>query len=151
MKKPSDEEPDWNSQRMKIIGLGESSIRKSYYPELQQRLDELLKNNEELNAAYQELTATQEELQQNYNELSLRERELHESRNLLRAIYDGSPDMIFIHHADGHILEVNENVVRILGFTRGEILAAQPEDTSGTGYTSAMAMEKLGRALQGES
>jgi PAS domain S-box-containing protein len=151
MKKPSDEEPDWNSQRMKIIGLGESSIRKSYYPELQQRLDELLKNNEELNAAYEELTATQEELQQNYNELSLRERELHESRNLLRAIYDGSPDMIFIHHADGHILEVNENVVRILGFTRGEILAAQPEDTSGTGYTSAMAMEKLGRALQGES
>ena len=54
MKKHSDEDPDWNSQRMKIIGLGESSMRKSYYPELQQRLDELVKNNEDLNAAYEE-------------------------------------------------------------------------------------------------
>ena len=54
MKERSDVSPDWDSQRMKIIGLGESSIRKSYYPELQQRLDELLKNNEDLNAAYEE-------------------------------------------------------------------------------------------------
>ncbi|MEN6573901.1 sensor histidine kinase [Methanobacterium aggregans] len=32
---------EWRSLREKIIGLGESSIRKSYYPELQKRLDEL--------------------------------------------------------------------------------------------------------------
>lgn len=35
------EHPDWNSLRDKIIGLGESSIQKSYYPELQKRLAEL--------------------------------------------------------------------------------------------------------------
>ena len=151
MKKHSDEDPDWNSQRMKIIGLGESSIRKSYYPELQQRLDELVKNNEDLNAAYEELTATQEELRQNYNELSLRERELQESRNLLQAIYNGSPDMIVIHHADGHIIDVNENVVSNLGFTREEMLHAITEETSGDGYTSLMALEKIGHALRGES
>jgi len=151
MKEHSDESPDWDSQRMKIIGLGESSIRKSYYPELQQRLDELLKNNEDLNAAYEELTATQEELQQNYQELTLRERELQESRNLLRAIFDGSPDMIFIHNADGHIIDVNENGVRNLGFTREEIMHVPPEVTSGEGYTTAMAMEKMEITLQGES
>ncbi len=32
---------NWNSIREKIIGLGEQSIRKSYYPELQERLSEL--------------------------------------------------------------------------------------------------------------
>ena len=73
------------------------------------------------------LTATQEELQHNYQELTLRERELQESRNLLRAIFDGSPDMIFIHNADGHIIDVNENVARNLGFTREEIMHVPPE------------------------
>jgi PAS domain S-box-containing protein len=41
MKKHSESGPDWKAQREKIIGLGESSIHKSYYPELQQRLSEL--------------------------------------------------------------------------------------------------------------
>ena len=36
----SDEE-NWNSLREKIIGLGERSIHKSYYPELQQQMAEL--------------------------------------------------------------------------------------------------------------
>jgi PAS domain S-box-containing protein len=37
----SDLEDNWDSIREKIIGLGEQSIQKSYYPELQQRLSEL--------------------------------------------------------------------------------------------------------------
>jgi two-component system, sensor histidine kinase PdtaS len=37
----SDHEDNWDSIREKIIGLGEQSIRKSYYPELQQRVSEL--------------------------------------------------------------------------------------------------------------
>ena len=41
MNRPSDEEEQWRSQREKIIGLGERSLRKTYYPELQQKLDEL--------------------------------------------------------------------------------------------------------------
>ncbi len=35
------ETDDWDSLRDKIIGLGESSFQKSYYPELQKRLGEL--------------------------------------------------------------------------------------------------------------
>jgi PAS domain S-box-containing protein len=151
MKKHSEDNPDWNSQRMKIIGLGESSIRKSYYPELQQRLDELLRKNEDLNAAYEELTATQEELRQNYDELARRERELVESKNLLEAIYNGSPDMIYIHAADGRILDVNENVTMNLGFTREEMQRTVPEDVSGKDYTTSMAMEQMNKALSGAS
>lgn len=41
MKKPSEAQDNWAAQREKIIGLGERSLRKTYYPELQQRLDEL--------------------------------------------------------------------------------------------------------------
>ncbi|GAB7025479.1 PAS domain S-box protein [Geotalea toluenoxydans] len=41
MTKPSDGGEDWSVQREKIIGLGERSLRKTYYPELQQKLDEL--------------------------------------------------------------------------------------------------------------
>ncbi len=41
MKRRSDSREDWDDLREKIIGLGERSIRKSYYPELQQRLAEL--------------------------------------------------------------------------------------------------------------
>ncbi|WP_321421202.1 histidine kinase dimerization/phosphoacceptor domain -containing protein [uncultured Methanobacterium sp.] len=37
----SDLDDNWDSVREKIIGLGEQSIRKSYYPQLQQRLSEL--------------------------------------------------------------------------------------------------------------
>jgi two-component system, sensor histidine kinase PdtaS len=37
----SDSDDNWDSIREKIIGLGEQSIRKSYYPELQERLSEL--------------------------------------------------------------------------------------------------------------
>jgi PAS domain S-box-containing protein len=151
MKKHSEDDPDWNSQRMKIIGLGESSIRKSYYPELQQRLEELLMKNEDLNAAYEELTATQEELRQNYDELARRERQLVESKNLLEAIYNGSPDMIYIHAADGRILDVNENVTKNLGFTREEMCRTIAEDVSRKDYTASMAMEQMNKALSGAS
>ncbi|MBM9604561.1 hybrid sensor histidine kinase/response regulator [Desulfopila inferna] len=47
MKKPSEQETR-DLLRSKIIGLGEKSIRKSYYPELQQRIAELEKTNREL-------------------------------------------------------------------------------------------------------
>ena len=41
MDKPSDPRDEWAAHREKIIGLGERSLRKTYYPELQRRLDEL--------------------------------------------------------------------------------------------------------------
>ncbi len=55
MKNRSDSDDDWNSQLERIIGLGERSYRKSYYPELQQRLAELESKNAELKAKNAEL------------------------------------------------------------------------------------------------
>lgn len=41
MKRHYDNNQNWDSLREKLIGLGEQSMRKTYYPELQQRLAEL--------------------------------------------------------------------------------------------------------------
>jgi sigma-B regulation protein RsbU (phosphoserine phosphatase) len=41
MKKPSEPPKSWDEEREKIIGLGDRSVRKTYYPELQRKLDEL--------------------------------------------------------------------------------------------------------------
>jgi len=47
MKKLSESIDDWNSLRSKIIGFGERSLRKSYYPELQRQLDATLQSEEQ--------------------------------------------------------------------------------------------------------
>lgn len=57
MKKPSDEVEDWESRRELIIGLGEHSARKSYYPELQHRIHELESTRATLAAANLQLQA----------------------------------------------------------------------------------------------
>ena len=41
MQQPSDTGSDWDAMREHIIGMGESSIHKNYYPLLQQRLSDL--------------------------------------------------------------------------------------------------------------
>lgn len=48
MKKPSDREQRREDLRQSIIGLGEKSIRKSYYPELKQQIKELEQTNKKL-------------------------------------------------------------------------------------------------------
>lgn len=66
MKKPSDNEDLWNREREKIIGLGEKSIRKSYYPELQQKIRELEKANQHLEQEIEERHRAEEEIKKNY-------------------------------------------------------------------------------------
>ncbi|MEE4137226.1 MAG: ATP-binding protein [Desulforhopalus sp.] len=60
MKKLSDQRQEREKLRQSIIGLGERSIRKSYYPELQQRIADLERSNLELQAEIKEKLAAQE-------------------------------------------------------------------------------------------
>jgi PAS domain-containing protein len=41
MAKPFDHNNDWETRRNQVIGLGERSFHKSYYPQLRQNLDRL--------------------------------------------------------------------------------------------------------------
>jgi len=114
MKKRSEDTPDWHEQRNRIIGLGESSIRKNYYPELQRRMKELEQKNADLNAAYEDLSSKDEELRQNYEELSSKEHELRESEEKYRAVVTSSLDGIVIIR-DGVIRFVNPKAAELLG------------------------------------
>ena len=115
MRKHSEEPPDWEAQRDRIIGLGESSIRKSYYPELQQRIRDLEKKNEELNAAYEEQTATEEELRQQMDETAAKEQELRRSEERFRSLIDSSPVPIVLAR-DGIFVYSNEAFCQMTGY-----------------------------------
>ncbi|MDD3148120.1 MAG: PAS domain-containing sensor histidine kinase, partial [Candidatus Riflebacteria bacterium] len=75
MKKPSEDTQQVNLLRDKIIGLGEKSIRKSYYPELQQRINEL----EIANARLKEEILAREKLAEQQKNL---EEQLHAAQKL---------------------------------------------------------------------
>ncbi len=53
MKKPSDD--DWEARRAQILGLGEHSARKSYYPALRRRIAELERTEAALRASEERL------------------------------------------------------------------------------------------------
>lgn len=129
MKKHSDDFPDWEAQRNKIIGLGETSIRKSYFPELQQRIQELEKKNRELQAAYAEQTAVEEELRQQYDETSKKEQKLRESEEFLSSIIENIPLMIFVKEATGlRFVRFNRAGEELLGYSRMEMIGKTDYD-----------------------
>ncbi|MEW6288549.1 MAG: response regulator [Thermodesulfobacteriota bacterium] len=66
MPRRSDDDSQWGMLHEKIIGLGEKSIRKSYYPELRQKIIELEKANEELALEVIERQRGEEEIKRNY-------------------------------------------------------------------------------------
>lgn len=115
MNRHSEEPPDWEAQRNRIIGLGETSIRKSYYPELQQRIQELEKKNEELNAAYEEMTATDEDLRQQIAETGRKEQELRASEERFRNLIEASPVPIVLAR-DGLFIYTNSAFCRMTGY-----------------------------------
>ncbi|MBI5594102.1 MAG: response regulator [Deltaproteobacteria bacterium] len=69
MKKRSNAVDDWNELREKIIGLGESSIQKSYYPELQQRLAELETVNAQMKKEIEARKRAEEDLKKHRDHL----------------------------------------------------------------------------------
>lgn len=108
MSVPSEKETDPESQRKKIIGLGELSIRKSYYPELQRKHAELLKKNAELQTAYEDL--------------SRKEQQLREKETWLSSILQGSPVMQFVIDRNHHVISWNRAIEKYSGIKAEEII-----------------------------
>lgn len=77
MKKPSDDQ-QWDKMYEKVIGLGEKSIRKSYFPELQRKLRELEREvaererrEKELQRSYENRAVSNELLKLSLKEISI--------------------------------------------------------------------------------
>jgi PAS domain S-box-containing protein len=100
---------------MKIIGLGESSMRKSYYPELQQRIRELEEKTRELEAAYADQTLVSEELRRQIEETAEKEQELRKSEERFRNLIDASPVPVILAR-DGRIVYTNLALCRMTGY-----------------------------------
>lgn len=140
MNEHSDDTPDWEAQRNRIIGLGETSIRKSYYPELQQRIHELEKKNQELRAAYEEMAATDEELRQQIDEIAKKEQELRASQERFHSLYANMMDGAAIHKlktdpdgiAEDYIItEINPAFEKHLGISREQAVGKTSRDVYG--------------------
>jgi PAS domain S-box-containing protein len=86
---------DWKQMREGIIGLGEDSSRRSYYPELIARLEQL------------------EQAQQS----------LRRSEENLRTLFNTMHDAVIIHDLEGRALEVNDATLALYGVTREQACA----------------------------
>jgi len=97
MSTPSDFE-DWESKREQIIGLGEHSARKSYYPELQQKLRELERTK----------------------------LVLADANRQLRSVLDAASEIsIIATNRQGIITTFNKGAEKMLGYSADEIVGKQ--------------------------
>lgn len=155
MNEHSDDTPDWEAQRNRIIGLGETSIRKSYYPELQQRIHELEKKNQELRAAYEEMTATDEELRHQIEEIAKKEQELRASQERFHSLYANMMDGAAIHELkidqngkpeEYIITEINPAFEKHLGISRDRAVGKTSREVYGV--ESPPFLETYARVVQ---
>ena len=133
MPEHSEKIPDWKSQRQKIIGLGESSVRKNYYPELQERLIELENVNLALKERTEDLESLNAELLAEVQERRSMEEALRESEERFRAVFENANDAIYLYDFSPDMfpvpfLNVNKKAYEILGYTYDEMLCLTPWD-----------------------
>ena len=114
MQNPSDYLARRQQLQESIIGLGERSLRKSYYPELQRRIQELEQANIDLQSEMAAHTRAREALQQ--------------SQHRLRLFLDASPDMYSLKDPGLRYLLVNAAQQRFLALPEEAILGGNDAD-----------------------
>ncbi|MDP4114928.1 MAG: ATP-binding protein [Bacteroidota bacterium] len=107
MKTPSENIDDQYSLRDKIIGFGERSIRKSYYPQIQQQMEDLSKKSAEL--------------QSTVENLEIAKKSLEESEAKYRAIFENTGTATIIVEEDDVISLANGGFAKLSGYLREEI------------------------------
>jgi len=99
MRKPSDYSDNRNNLRNKIIGLGDCSIKKSYYTQLQEQVENLERSREDLIDAIKRAEA---------------------SENILRAVFDNATDGIVLADIETKKFSMmNRAMLSILGYDEG--------------------------------
>ncbi len=112
MNRHSDETTENESLRRKIIGLGDSSGRKTYYLELQDRLEEV--------------EGKRKELEENNRLMARLLEDLKESEQKYRGLVDNALVGIFRSSTDDRFLYVNDALVKIFGCESADELLSTP-------------------------
>lgn len=129
----SSPDPSSPSLRAKIIGLGERSIRKSYYPELQKKLQTISQMNEQLERRVEErtaeLVAANMALSEQIAERQQAEKSLEQVLQTLRdfhSIVNWSPAIVFRLRVGGKwpLEFVSDNFAQF-GYSAAELLSGQ--------------------------
>lgn len=86
----------------------------------------------------------------NVGEVGAVEARLEDSPILLRALYEASPDMVFLHDDTGRLIDVNSNTLKGYGYSRSEMLSLPFKTFSSTIYTEQDIADKIAGAVQGQ-
>lgn len=124
----------------KIIGLGETSLRKNYYPELKKRIAELEKTNEELSKQIKARETA--------------EKALIESKIWFDEIFNSTKEAILIYDfRTSKLVEANKHAVELYEYDSKEDLIAAPLGALNADmniYSETSAIELWEKVLNGE-
>ncbi|HEC19664.1 MAG TPA: PAS domain S-box protein [Gammaproteobacteria bacterium] len=87
---------------------------------------------------------------QDITQSKLVEQQLRDSNAHLKALYQASPDMVFIHARDGRILDVNQNAARRYGYSQEEMRTLTVPDVSANPDCLDQVAERVQQALRDE-
>ncbi|MEN6620879.1 MAG: PAS domain S-box protein [Smithella sp.] len=144
---------NFDSFHNKLLGLGRKSLRKSYYPELQKRIEELENVQEELNKykdhleelvtkRTDELQRINEQLQREITERKQAEEGLRQSESVLGSVFRTTPVGLSILK-DRVFQRVNKAWVEICGYSQFDIIG----HTARLLYEEEEEYERVGREL----
>ncbi len=101
----------------------EYQARRNYFlaRQVEREREQVKRINEELEKQTVEYQSVNRTLEQEVAERRKVEEELRESQELYTKLVDSIPDIIVRTDLEGNILFVNDNTLRISGFSRGDI------------------------------
>lgn len=142
MNKLSPHENDRESLRAQIVGLGDQTLRKSYFPQLQKQIEELKKAR----AAEEEKSAALEIMIRDLRESRA---QAEESERKFRTLADFTNDMEYWTGPDDRIIYMSPSCERLTGYSQSDFAAhhelfetiVHPDDRP------LLAMHALGAAL----
>ncbi|MCW3807803.1 hypothetical protein [Plebeiibacterium marinum] len=103
---------DKSEIRRKVIGLGDNSYKKSYYPQLQSQIGELTEQKILLEKANAELTYTLDALKRTQESLAVNENKYH-------TLFENAGDAILIIDAASfELVDYNMKAMAFLGFQK---------------------------------
>ncbi|HEY3284350.1 MAG TPA: PAS domain S-box protein [Armatimonadota bacterium] len=145
MGKPSDHGEGADATRDKIIGLGERSMHKSYFPQLQRRIAEL----EEAKARLEEQTGSLSRLVATLEE---QRRLTLESEARYRTIFEATSEAILIHDSrTGAVIDANRRAREMFGVDEAQVSLPwfAGSEAASPPYSAEDARRRLRFALRG--